>query len=147
MTSPVQVLVIGFDEPHFSGEALAELARLKEAGIVQLVDLLVVERTAGGELQTLPSPDALGPGAGDIAVALLAESSEQPASPTPGDVDTSWSLDEAIPAGSMAVVALIEHLWAEPLAAAVRKAGGRAMEETWLALDDLDRLTQLRSDR
>ncbi|MGB2838500.1 MAG: DUF6325 family protein [Actinomycetes bacterium] len=147
MTSPVQVLVIGFDEPQFSGEALAELARLKDAGIVQLVDLLVVERTAGGELQTLPSPGVLGPGAGDIAVALLAESSEQPASPTRGDVNGFWSLAEAIPAGSMAVVALIEHLWAEPLAASVRKAGGRALEETWLALDDLDRLTQLRSDR
>src|SRR5205085_1076217 len=33
VTAPVQILVIGFDPPAFSGEVLTELARLREAGI------------------------------------------------------------------------------------------------------------------
>src|SRR6266508_2175410 len=37
---PVQVLVVGFDRPAFSGEVLAGFTRLQEAGIVRLVDLL-----------------------------------------------------------------------------------------------------------
>jgi hypothetical protein len=41
----VQVLVVGFDPPTFSGEVLAQFSRLREAGIVRLVDLLVVSRT------------------------------------------------------------------------------------------------------
>ena len=44
MIGPVQVLVVGFDRPTFSGEVLAELTRLREAGIVRLVDLLLVAR-------------------------------------------------------------------------------------------------------
>ena len=45
MTGPVQVLVVGFDNPTFSGEVLTEFTRLREAGIVRLIDLLIVSRT------------------------------------------------------------------------------------------------------
>ena len=55
MIGPVQVLVVGFDRPTFSGDVLAELARLREAGIVRLVDLLLVSRSHDGTLQTLPT--------------------------------------------------------------------------------------------
>jgi hypothetical protein len=41
-----------------------------------------------------------------------------------------------VPAGSAAAVALIEHLWAGPLTEAVRRAGGRALDETWLSPAD-----------
>ena len=44
MTGPVQVLVVGFDTPTFSGEVLAELDQLRRAGIVKLLDLLLVRR-------------------------------------------------------------------------------------------------------
>jgi hypothetical protein len=45
VSGSVQVLVVGFDPPTFSGEVLAQFSRLREAGIVRLVDLLVVSRT------------------------------------------------------------------------------------------------------
>ena len=35
VTGPVQVLVVGFDAPSFSGEVLAELTRLREQGVVR----------------------------------------------------------------------------------------------------------------
>jgi uncharacterized membrane protein len=49
---PVQALVVGFDQPSFSGEVLAELGRLEDAGVVRLVDLLVVVRADDGTLET-----------------------------------------------------------------------------------------------
>jgi hypothetical protein len=138
VTGPVQVLVIGFDKPHFSGESLAELARLRDAGIVRLIDLLVVERRGDETLHTLPAPDSLGPEAGALALSVLGASSDDP--PDTGAAQGRWSLVDAVPPGSVAVVALIEHLWAEPLVGAVRRAGGQTLEEAWLAPEDLSRL-------
>ena len=60
MTGPVQVLVVGFDQPTFSGEVLAEFARLRDAGIVRLVDVLVVSRNEDGALETVEITDAVG---------------------------------------------------------------------------------------
>ena len=44
---PMQVLVVGFDDPEFTGEIAAELKRLREHDIVRLVDLLVVMQGRG----------------------------------------------------------------------------------------------------
>jgi hypothetical protein len=41
-----------------------------------------------------------------------------------------------VPPGSAAAVALVEHLWAEPLVAAIQRAGGRPLKETWLGPDE-----------
>ncbi len=137
MTGPVQVLVLGFDEPNFSGQVLAELARLREAGVVRLIDVLLVSRDAEGTFETLPAP----PGADAETGRLVAEILGRPGD---GDADTlegdTWSLEEAVPPGSTGAVALIEHLWAQPLVAAIRDAGGRLLDETWLAPADVERL-------
>jgi hypothetical protein len=64
--------------------------------------------------------------------------------PDADDVDVmAWSLADAVPAGSMAAVALIEHTWAGPLKAAIQRAGGSPLEETWLSPGDLDVLESL----
>ena len=145
MTSPVQVLVIGFDDPHFSGEALGELTRLREAGIVRLVDLLLVERQVDGSLHSLPAPDALGPDIGAIVTSLLSTEADDSTAVRSEQGRDWWSLEDAVPPGSIAVVALIEHLWAGPLVDAVRQAGGQTLEETWLAPGDLSRLGDVRT--
>jgi hypothetical protein len=51
-------------------------------------------------------------------------------------------LADAIPPGTSAAVALIEHLWATPLREAIARAGGTALEETWLHGEDVERLEQ-----
>jgi len=56
---------------------------------------------------------------------------------------SGWSLADAIPTGGTAAVALIEHLWAAPPRDAIRRSGGTALEETWLAREDVERLTGL----
>ena len=150
MTGPVQVLVVGFDNPTFSGEVLTEFKRLREAGIVKLVGLLVVSRTQEDAFETLDLPEGIEADLGDIAAGVLgltADSAEIGADVAEVDADTTWSLADAIPVGSTAAVALIEHTWADPLSAAIQRAGGTLRDETWLARDDRDLLETLIAER
>ena len=153
MIGPVQVVVVGFDRPVFSGEVLAELNRLRDAGIVRLVDVLLVERAADGTFETLAAPDGMGADLGGLAAAVLgrdlAEGGgadiEVDVGEDEGDTPkaSAWSLAQAVPSGSVAAVALIEHLWARPLTEAIRRAGGTPLEETWLAPGELETLATL----
>jgi hypothetical protein len=134
VTGPVQVLVVGFEAPSFSGEVLAELTRLREQGVVRLVDVLLVERDEDGTFETLEPPPGSDPDLGQMAAEVLGggEGSE-------GDegLGGTWSLADAVPPGGTAAIALIEHLWAEPLVAAIGRAGGRPLGELWLPAGDL----------
>jgi hypothetical protein len=142
----VQVLVVGFDQPTFSGAVLAELMRLGEAGVVRLVDVLVVERATDGTFETRPAPPGLPAHSGSVAAALLADPERhqgEQATAVETPAASTWSLADAVPAGTTAAVALIEHLWATPLRDAIHGAGGAPLDETWLAPDDVQRLETL----
>lgn len=142
---PVQVLVVGFHQPSFDGEVLAELTRLRDAGIVRLLDLLLVTRADDGAIETIELPDAVAAGMGRVAAALLGQGDEvASAAPQPGQGGpATWSLADAVPLGSTAAVALIEHTWAIPLRDAIVNAGGTAFDETWLSGEDLALLDSL----
>ena len=49
----------------------------------------------------------------------------------------TWSLLDAVPIGGTAVIALIEHVWAGPLRAALASAGAAPLGESWLGPADL----------
>jgi Family of unknown function (DUF6325) len=156
VTGPVQVLVVGFDRPTFSGEVLAEFTRLRDAGIVRLVDLLIVSRTDDGAFETLALPEGVEADFGDLAAAVLGspqdsteaqQTDEVDAQAAPNDTAPTWSLADAIPVGGTAAVALIEHTWAAPLGAAIQRAGGSLLDETWLAQEDRDLLEALIAER
>ena len=53
---PVQLLVVGFDRPDFSGEVLDELERLRESDVVRVIDLLVVSKGSGARRRPAPAP-------------------------------------------------------------------------------------------
>jgi hypothetical protein len=120
MTGPVQVLVVGFEAPSLSGEVLAELARLRDRGVVRLVDVLLVERGEDGTFEILEPPPGSDPDLGKIAAEILGGGESD------GDESLSetWSLADAVPTGGVAAIALVEHLWAGPLVAAIGRAGG-----------------------
>jgi uncharacterized membrane protein len=145
---PVQVLVVGFDQPTFSGEVLAEFTRLREAGLVRLIDVLLVSRSEDGTLETLEAPEAAAADLGGLAVEVLGQP-EDAAQAETSEIDTAamWSLADAIPVGGTAAVALIEHVWAAPLSAAIQRAGGSLLEETWLAREDRELLETLTAQR
>jgi hypothetical protein len=143
----VQVLVVGFEEPSLSGEILAELTRLGEAGVVRLLDVLLVTRTEDGRLETLPAPPGADPDLGRLATAFLAQTENEEVRTDIGGSDpTAWSLDDAMLPGGASAVAFIEHTWAQPLVLAIRRAGGQLLDETWLAPDDLELLGRLAAE-
>src|SRR5260370_23658731 len=61
---PVQLLVLGFHQPDFHGEIIAELERLRESDTVRVIDSLAVYKDSGGELEgehlsNLPEQEAV----------------------------------------------------------------------------------------
>src|SRR5438045_7615938 len=48
---PVQLLVLGFDNPGFHGEIARELEKLRESGTVRVIDALAVHKDAEGEIE------------------------------------------------------------------------------------------------
>jgi uncharacterized membrane protein len=152
---PVQMLIIGFEDPKFTGEGLAELERLREADIIRLVDMLAIQKDAEGNVAVLHETQLddesrtefgavvgglIGLGmageegmeAGVEAGAEAAEGSEHIL-----DDDQVWYAADAIPNNTAAVVALIEHRWAIPLREIILKAGGMVLADEWIHAKDL----------
>ena len=48
-----------------------------------------------------------------------------------------WYVADAIPPGTTAAVALIEHVWASPLRDAIVRAGGLTLADQWIHPADL----------
>jgi uncharacterized membrane protein len=151
---PIQMLVLGFDRTHFDGTIMPELDKLKNAGLIRLVDLLFVTKTDDGELDVLKTTDlntdeamefgaivgalvGLGVGgeegaeAGAVVGAVAGEDGHVL------DESDVWYLEDAIPPGSSAAVVLIEHRWAIPLRDKIMAAGGVALADEWIHPADL----------
>jgi uncharacterized membrane protein len=151
---PVQMLVLEFDRTRFEGEIMPELRRLKNDGVVRLIDLLFVTKRENGEIEVIQTSDLTTDEAIDFGatigalVGLGTDSEEEAASALVAgalegedghilDETEVWYLADAIPAGSSAAVALIEHLWAIPLRDKIVEAGGVALADEWLHPADL----------
>ena len=150
---PVQIIVIGFDNPDPQGEVLAEVDRLRKLEIVRLVDLVVVAKSDDGDLAQVQTSDLTvgqAAGLGAIVGALVGfgaageEGAEAGATlgaqaAAEGGLlgEAVWSVADAVPPGSMAAVVLLEHRWAIPLRDAVRRAGGVALADAWIHPADL----------
>ena len=143
---PVQLLVVGFDRPDFSGEVLAELERLRASDAVRVVDLLVVHKGADGVVRRLEHSEVTAGGderAGTVVGALIGL--DAPLGATREDADRGslpaddelWSLDAAIPDDSAAVIALVEHRWAIGTRDAIRAAAGVLIADAWVHPADL----------
>ena len=134
---PVQLLVVGFDRPDFSGEVLAELERLRESDVVRVIDLLVVHKDADGVVRRLHHSDlTAGDGAGAVVGALIGLGEARESEPLPDDQEF-WSLEEAIPNDTAAAIALVEHRWAIATRDAIRTAGGVPVADAWIHPADL----------
>ncbi len=134
---PVQLLVVGFDRPDFSGEVLAEFERLRKSDVVRVIDLLVVHKDADGVVRRLHHSDlTAGDGAGAVVGALIGLGEARESEQLP-DEQEFWSLDETIPNDSAAAIALVEHRWAIATRDAIRTAGGVPVADAWIHPADL----------
>ncbi len=115
---PIDYLVVEFPAGHqnFNGEVAAELAALVEAGIINLLDLMIITKNDAGEVEAfeiddLDQIDELRELEREIAEILAA--------------DDVALLAEAMEKGSVAGVIVWENRWSAPFASAVRRAGGQ----------------------
>jgi uncharacterized membrane protein len=151
---PVQMLVVGFDDPSFTGEILPELARLRENDVTRLIDLLVISKDAEGDVVVLQESDLsideaesfgalvgalVGFGAGgeeEAQRAAVAGAAELSDGHVFDDAEV-WYLTDAVPPGTTAAIALLEHRWAIPLRDSIVRAGGVALADEWIHPADL----------
>lgn len=151
---PVQILVIGYGEDaEFTGAALDELKRLREQDLVRVIDLLLVLKNADGSVERIEISDAaelaeLGAVAGaligfgaageegaEVGALIGAETALEEGSAF--DEEDVWFIADAIPEGSAAAIAVLEHRWAIPLRDAIRSTGGVPLADEWLHPEDL----------
>jgi uncharacterized membrane protein len=151
---PVQLLVLGFDQPDFRGDIVAELDRLRDSDVVRVIDGIAVHKDKDGEVKVIERSDLtdeenaefgayvgalIGLGAGGLegaelgAVAGASVASERHES----GGDEVWDVLDEIPADTAAAVILLEHRWAIPLRDAVRGAGGYPVSDGWIHPEDL----------
>ena len=152
---PVQLLVLGFQQPDFQGEILAELDRLKENDVVRVIDALAVYKDKDGEVTVLERSDLGAEEAaefGAVVGALIgagmagAEGAEAGAKlgaeATAEGVDVFdeeevWDVVDDIPEDTAAALILLEHRWAIPLRDAIVRAGGFRISDGFIHPLDL----------
>src|SRR3954454_2735540 len=129
---PVQMLVLGFAEPNFTGKIAAELDRLRQLEFIKIVDALVVNKDENGDITALQVSDLsqdeatemgaiagalIGFGYGDDE-ALEAGAALGAAAAEDGHLipqEEVWYAADVIPNGSAAAIVILEHRWAIPL--------------------------------
>ena len=115
---PVDYLIVEFPagQQNFTGAGATELLRLHDAGIIRIMDILILQKGEDGTVMAQELGDLAE--LGELArletelVQTLAEE----------DVD---HLAAAMDPGSVAGVLVYENLWAAPFASAMRRAGGQ----------------------
>jgi uncharacterized membrane protein len=152
---PVQLIVLGFQNPDFHGEIIAELERLRESDTVRVIDSLAVWKDAAGEvevahLSNLSDEEAieLGTKVGQlIGLGIEGEEGLEAGARAGAEAvadgihvfsdEEAWDVMEEIPNNSAAALLLIEHHWAVPLRDAVVKAGGFRISDGFISPLDL----------
>ena len=153
---PVQLLVLGFNQPEFHGEIIAELERLRESDTVRVIDALAVHKDAEGEIEVahlsnLSKDEAIEFGskvaaliglgiAGEEGLEAGAEIGAEGAAEDGVQIfsdDAAWDILEDIPNDSAAALILLEHHWAVPLRDAILRAGGVGLADGFIHPADL----------
>jgi uncharacterized membrane protein len=152
---PVQLIVLGFQDPDFHGEILDELERLRRSDTVRVIDALAVFKDADGELEAMHLSNLSDDEAvevGSVVGALIglgfdgedgAEAGAQAGAEAAADGISAlsdaeaWDVLEDIPNGSAAALVLLEHHWAVGLRDAVARAGGYRVSDGFISPLDL----------
>jgi uncharacterized membrane protein len=151
---PIQMMSLAFPGNRFKGEILPELERLKKAGIVRIVDLLLVRKDSLGGVMVTTASDLNWEEAvsfGSYVGALAGYASGGPAGIEAGamagaaeladghlfDEDNVFRVTQALPNDMSAALVLIEHLWAKPMLDAVGRAGGIELSNDWIRPEEV----------
>ena len=115
---PVDYLIVEFPAgaSNFTGEMAEELLKLVDAGMIRVIDVLILTKNDDGSVDAIELEDLDDLGEFQRIEAELAEMLAEE------DVE---HLAAAMDPGSTAGVLIWENLWAAPFASAARRAGGQ----------------------
>jgi len=115
---PVDYLVVEFPAgaSNFTGEMMQELVVLVNAGVIRLIDILILSKDSDGEIDGIELDDLDELGELETIGAELAQMLAE---------EDVINLANAMEPGSTAGVLIWENLWAAPFAAAARRSGGQ----------------------
>lgn len=148
---PIQMLVVAFSEPNFTGDILSEIRTLQTYGLVRVLDLdfiykdsdgdvVAYEETQMGETERMLLGALIGGlvgyGAGgeDGVEAGAVEGALSVVERDYGlDTEDIEATIEELPRDSAAAVLLVEHLWARDFRDAVIGAGGEFVTHGFLS--------------
>jgi hypothetical protein len=118
---PVDVVVIGYpaDAPR-TGEAVPLFVDLVDRGVIRVLDVLMVEKDAAGNVAGVEIRDLDGDGVNDLVVFAGARTGML-------DDEDAGTAGELLEPGEMALLICFENTWAAPFATAVRRNGGRML--------------------
>lgn len=157
---PFQLIVIGFDRAALPPDVVSQIQRLRDDGVVRLVDGVFVAKNENGDLSEIRSSD-IGEDAaallGTLAGALFGSGAASAAEAKGGlgrelgmfaaeggdlglgreEIDV---IADLIPRNSIAAFLLIEHVWAIGVKEAVSNGNGVVIAHGWLSPATLHRM-------
>lgn len=147
---PMQLLVIGFGQAALPLDFVNQLRRLRDDGVIRLVDAVYVAKDEHGDLTEIRVTDfseeemaifgtlagaLFGFGAagedGAVVGAVIGEMAAE-AEEFGLDSDDMDEIADRIPRGSSAAFILLEHLWAIGLKESLRNTNGAVIAHGWL---------------
>ena len=127
---PIDYLAVEFPSGHVTGDGFRSLMDLVRRGIIRVLDLEFVAKSADGAVRKV-ALDTVEHAAGvDVTLWRGAESGLLDRS----DVDNVAS---GIEPGSVAGIVVYENVWAAPLIAAFERGGAHVVGEGRIAVDEL----------
>ena len=154
-SGPLQLLVIGFDKLRLDGSIVAVLAPLAAQRLIRLIDVLGIHKDREGAIWSIGSSDLAAveaiqagdefglPGRAIRALIGLAAAAEYSAAAavkrqtfglTPENI---LEIAERMPAGSDALLMLVEHTWLIPLRDAFQAQDGSWIADDFLSLESI----------
>ena len=112
---PVELYLVGFEGERPSPGVFGALADLIEAGLVRLLDFVIISKSEDGDLDVIEIEDEDDDfGLGDLELAARGSRASE-------DID---EFAELIPPGASAALVVLELLYARHLASKVAASGG-----------------------
>ncbi|MFE9552542.1 DUF6325 family protein [Streptomyces sp. NPDC006703] len=127
---PIDYLVVEFPGSHMTGEGLPLLVDLVDRGIIRILDLAFVRKEQDGSVTAVELADLTGAGRLDLAVFEGASSGLL-------GQDELDDVTGVLEPGSSAGILVYENVWAGPLAAALRRGGGRLVANGRIPVGDI----------
>jgi len=128
---PVEILVVGFPGSQFTGDIAPALAELVEGGLIRVIDIVFVTKSAEGEIVGVELSEL-----DDATSALFHPHVEEPSGML-ADEDIE-DLGAELAPGSSAAILLFEHVWATRFRDAVLGSGGEIVAEIRIPKEVID---------